>query len=174
MSPRRLVLLGLALVLILMSWGGIAAARRGLSIRSLEQDGVPMVLVAPPAGEKHPGVLIAHGFAGSKQLMLGYAYTLAHSGYATLLWDFRGHGANPFNLNYDSLQPELNTAYAALVDQPGVDPERLAIVGHSMGSQAVLEASLNHPARFNHSWSHGLGMSLFFGWMIAAVFPLAA
>ena len=148
MSRRRLVLLCLALVLIVLAWWGLTSARTGLKIRSLERDGVPMVLVAPQDSSKHPGILIAHGFAGSKQLMLGYGYTLAHSGYATLLWDFRGHGANPFALHFDSLQPELESAYAALLEQPEVDPERLAILGHSMGSQAVMSMSLEHPDRF--------------------------
>ena len=107
-----------------------------------------MVLMVPEDAGKHPGVLIAHGFAGSKQLMLGYGYTLAHSGYAALLWDFQGHGANPLSLNYEDLKPDLAVAYATLIAQPEVDPDRVAILGHSMGAQAVLEASLEHPDRF--------------------------
>ena len=57
-------------------------------------------------GAPVPGVVIAHGFAGSKQLMLGYGYTLAHAGYATILFDFNGHGANPAPLERDALRPE--------------------------------------------------------------------
>jgi len=36
-----------------------------------------MLYLAPQQGEKIPGVLVAHGFAGSKQLMLGYARSSA-------------------------------------------------------------------------------------------------
>ena len=40
-----------------------------------------------------------------RQLMLGYGYTLAHAGYAALLWDFGGHGANGGRLERDGLRP---------------------------------------------------------------------
>jgi len=43
------------------------------------------------AGRKYQ--VLVRGFAGSKQLMLGYAHVLAHAGYADAR-DFGGHGAN--------------------------------------------------------------------------------
>ena len=92
-SKKRLFVLLMVLLLIVLSWWGVAAAQTGLVVRSLEKDNIPMLYVAPGQREKMPSVLIAHGFAGSKQLMLGYAYVLAHSGYAVMLWDFGGHGA---------------------------------------------------------------------------------
>jgi predicted alpha/beta-fold hydrolase len=94
MTRQRYFLLLVALLLIVLSWWGIAAARTGLIVKSLNRDGVPLLYVAPQTTEKIPGVLVAHGFAGSKQLMLGYAQVLAHSGYAVMLWDFSGHAAN--------------------------------------------------------------------------------
>ena len=148
---RRRVLLVVAILLIVLSWWGVAAARTGLSIRSLERDNLPMLFVAPQNGENLPGVLVAHGFAGSKQLMLGYAHVLAHGGYAVLLWDFRGHGANqtPFSgFSQSELQNDLEVARATLLNQPEVDPTRLALVGHSMGSSAVMNASIAAPNRY--------------------------
>ena len=148
---RRRVLLIVAILLIVLSWWGVAAARTGLSIRSLEQDNLPMLFVAPQNGENLPGVLVAHGFAGSKQLMLGYAHVLAHGGYAVLLWDFRGHGANqtPFpGFSPSELQNDLEIARATLLSQPEVDPTRLALIGHSMGSSTVMNASIAEPNRY--------------------------
>jgi len=107
-----------------------------------------MIFMAPQGSNKVPGVLIAHGFAGSKQLMLGYGHTFAQAGYATLLWDFSGHGGNPAPLNLTSLQPDLEVAYETLKEQPEVDQERLGILGHSMGSSAVMMASIEQPNRF--------------------------
>ena len=95
-----------------------------------------------------PGVLVAHGFAGSRQLMLGYGYTLAHAGYAVMLWDFAGHGANPQPLAPDSLQAAVDAAYGVLIEQPEVDPGRLALLGHSMGSGAVMAAAIRDPERY--------------------------
>lgn len=144
MNRQRLFVLFTALLLILLSWWRVAAAQAGLEVRSLEHDGVPMLYVAPQQGERMPGVLIAHGFAGSKQLMLGYAYVLAHAGYAAMLWDFGGHGANGTPLERLTLQQDLGVAYTALLKQPRVDPTRLALLGHSMGSGAVMSAGIRN------------------------------
>lgn len=148
MRKQRLFLLIIALLLIALSWWGVAAARSGLIVRSMQRNGVPMLYVAPQASEKIPGVLVAHGFAGSKQLMLGYAHVLAHAGYAVMLWDFGGHGANPVPLKGFSLQKDLDIATAALLEQPEVDSTRLALLGHSMGSGAVMSAGIRDVNRF--------------------------
>jgi pimeloyl-ACP methyl ester carboxylesterase len=87
-------------------------------------------------------VLVAHGFAGSKQLMLGYGHVLAHAGYAVMLWDFDGHGANGTRLQRYELQQNLDVALQALLEQPQVDPDRLALLGHSMGSGIVMNAGI--------------------------------
>jgi dienelactone hydrolase len=148
MTRPRYFLLLMALLLIVLSWWSVAAARTGLVVRSLNQNGVPLLYVAPQDAEKVPGVLVAHGFAGSKQLMLGYAQVLAHAGYAVMLWDFAGHAANSTPLERFSLQQDLDVAYAALIKQSEVDPMRLALLGHSMGSGAVMSAGIRDVDRF--------------------------
>jgi dienelactone hydrolase len=147
-NRQRLFLLVIAVLLIVFSWWQIAAARAGLIVQSLSRNDIPMLYVAPARSQKVPGVLVAHGFAGSKQLMLGYAYTLAHAGYAVMLWDFGGHGANHKPLARLSLQTDLDTAYKALLAQPEVDPQRLAVLGHSMGSGAAMTAAILDRDRF--------------------------
>ncbi|NMG06542.1 alpha/beta hydrolase [Brasilonema sp. UFV-L1] len=144
MNHKRLFLAVTALLLITVSWWGVITARTGLVVRSLEPEGVPMLYVAPRNAEKIPGVLVAHGYAGSKQLMLGYAYVLAHAGYAVMLWDFSSHGANATPLERGSLQQNLDVAYAAILEQPEVDSSRLALLGHSMGSGAVMSAGIEN------------------------------
>ena len=151
MKPTRILILIIALTLIAVSWWQVAAAPRGLTVRHLSRDGVPMLYLAPAgahAARSVPGVLVAHGFAGSRQLMLGYGYTLAHAGYAVLLWDFAGHGANPQPLAPDSLQAAVDAAYDVMIEQPEVDPGRLALLGHSMGSGAVMAAAIRDPDRY--------------------------
>ncbi len=156
MTRTRYFLLFIALLLIVLSWWGVVAARDGLVVRSwnvrearsLNREGVPLLYVAPKTTAKVPGVLVAHGFAGSKQLMLGYAHVLAHGGYAVMLWDFAGHAANAAPLGGLSLQQDLDVAYAALIEQSEVDPARLALLGHSMGSGAVMSAGIRDVNRF--------------------------
>lgn len=146
MTRQRLFGLIVALLLIVLSWWGVVSARSGLVVQELKHNQVPMLYVAPQKGDKLPGVLVAHGFAGSKQLMLGYAHVLAHAGYAVMLWDFGGHGANASPL--ESLQHDLDIAYNALLEQPRVEKGSLALLGHSMGSGAVMSASISNPNRF--------------------------
>jgi pimeloyl-ACP methyl ester carboxylesterase len=148
MTRLRYFFLFVALFLIGFSWWGVVSARDGLVVRSLEREGVPLLYVAPQGAKQVPGVLVAHGFAGSKQLMLGYAHVLAHGGYAVMSWDFASHGANAARLEDFSLQQDLDVAYAALIEQPEVDRTRLALLGHSMGSGAVMSAGIRDVNRF--------------------------
>jgi pimeloyl-ACP methyl ester carboxylesterase len=148
LNRKRLWLLLLATLLIVSSWLGIAVARMGLNVRSLTQDGIPLLYLAPQQAKSVPGVLVAHGFAGSKQLMLGYGHVLAHAGYAVMLWDFDGHGANPTPLKQYEMRRTLDLALRSLLKQPEVDPTRLALLGHSMGSGVVMSEAIRDPNRF--------------------------
>ncbi len=147
MNGKRLLVLVVTLVLIVFSWWGVTTAQANLTIRQMEREGVPLLYIAPNT-KKVPGVLIAHGYTGSKQLMLGYGYTLAHAGYAVMLWDFDSHAANRKLLERNSLSSNLEVAYAALIEQPEVDRSRLAVLGHSMGSGAVMSAAVNNVNRY--------------------------
>lgn len=148
LNRQRWGLLLLAILLVVSSWFGIAAARSGLEVRSLQREGIPLLYLAPRQAQAAPGVLVAHGFAGSKQLMLGYGHVLAHAGYAVMLWDFDGHGANGTRLQRYELQQNLNVALPVLLEQPEVDPAHLALLGHSMGSGIVMTAGIRNPDRF--------------------------
>ncbi|MBD1851492.1 alpha/beta fold hydrolase [Leptolyngbya sp. ST-U4] len=152
MKRFQLGLLIGAIALIVLSWWNIVAARSGLVVRTLEQENIPLIYVAPAQADSGansvPGVLVAHGYAGSKQLMLGYAHVLAHAGYAVMLWDFDGHGANPNRLQRYDLQSNLDVGLRALLEQPEVDRTRLAVLGHSMGSGIAMSAGIQNLDRF--------------------------
>src|SRR6478672_10980079 len=147
MSRKRWVVLVLACLMIVLAWVGVLAARTGLVVRQIERSDVPLLYLAPQNQTGVPGVLIAHGFAGSKQLMLGYGHVLAQAGYGVMLWDFSGHGGSRLPQR-DSLQADLQIAYEALLAQPEIDATRLALLGHSMGSGAVMSAGIQQADRF--------------------------
>ncbi len=159
MSKRRVgrlngARLGLAVIaagLILLSWQRIWAAGRGLTTRPLAtESGTPLRFIGPEGASGVPGVIVAHGFAGSSQLMTGYAYALARAGYGVVIFDFDGHGraSGALDRGGDALQRNLESAYGALAAQPEVDPARVALLGHSMGSGAVMSAAIAHPERY--------------------------
>ncbi len=149
LSPRRL-LAALALAALLISWLAVLETRSGLTVRRDREAGQPFTFLAPQSARGTPGILVAHGFGGSQQLMLGYATVLARAGYAVMLWDFAGHAANANRLDVagDSLARDLDRAYERLIAQPEVDAARVGLLGHSMGSGAVLRAGNDHPERY--------------------------
>jgi len=150
LTPARLAWIILSAAAIVASWWGVTRLEGDLTSRRFKRDEVPLIFLAPKDARALPGVIVAHGFSGSKQLMLGYGYTLSHAGYAVMLLDFAGHGANeqPMDTQGDALQRNLDVAYEALTEMPQVDPSRIALLGHSMGSGAVMRAGIEQPDRY--------------------------
>lgn len=138
-----------ALGFMLLCWFQVLSAREGLVVRALQRDSVPLLYLAPKDAQRSaPGVLVAHGFSGSKQLMLGYGHVLARNGYAVMLFDFDGHGGSGDPFRRADLTSNFETAWQALREQPEWDAKRLASVGHSLGTAATLSAAVRHPASF--------------------------
>ena len=116
------------------------------------RDAEPKLLVMAPEGigpDTRPLILIAHGFSGSTAIMRGFALTLAHAGYTTVLWDFAGHGANPEPMSSstggEGLQATAGAALAEALARGYGDPERVAILGHSMGSGVAMAFGIDQP-----------------------------
>ena len=92
----RVLLAAIAAILMALSIWQLEQDRSGLTIRPLEGTGTtPASLYLRDTDAKAPVVVIAHGFAGSRQLMEPFALTLAQAGYLVASFDFEGHGRNP-------------------------------------------------------------------------------
>ena len=99
-------------------------------------------------------VVIAHGFAGSQQLMQPFAATLARNGFIAVTFDCLGHGHNPQPLTGDvtkveegptpALVREFGKVAAFAQSLPGSDG-RIAVLGHSMASDIVIRYAQAHP-----------------------------
>ena len=99
----------------------------------------------PPAAA--PAVLVMHGWGGNAALMLPLARPLHEAGYATLFVDARCHGASDDD-SFASLPrfaEDTEHAFAWLSAREGVDPARIALLGHSVGAGAVLFAASRTP-----------------------------
>ncbi|MEV4642644.1 alpha/beta fold hydrolase [Actinoplanes sp. NPDC049548] len=135
--------------LVLLAAGGLLAAYAGHGLRSSSEsvDGVPVELVRPPgAASGRPAVVVAHGFAGSGRLMRPFADTLARRGYVVALPDLTGHGANTRPLTgQDDVDHDLAAVIRYVRARPDVDPDRVTLVGHSMGAAAVVRAGSRDP-----------------------------
>ena len=129
--------IGLALV-------ELKAASTGAVITPITIGAIPATIFRPADDVSGPAVVIAHGFAGSQQLMQSFALTLARNGYVALTFDFAGHGRNPMPLTGSIT--DANGATRTLLDEltrvgayaRGLGDGRLAVLGHSMASDIVV------------------------------------
>jgi hypothetical protein len=144
----RLLLGGLAVVAIGIALAQLQHARRGVTTESMTVDGTPMTVFRPvDRTGTAPVVVIAHGFAGSQQLMQPFAVTLARGGYVAVTFDFAGHGANPRPLSgsisrEDGATRRLVDETARVVDRAiGLGDGRLALLGHSMATDIIVRVA---------------------------------
>lgn len=152
-GAANLVLAVLALAAILLGFWNLRSATDGLSVKTADVDGTPVTVYQPAAGPPAPVVIIAHGFAGSQQLMQPFAITLARNGYVAVTFDFQGHGRNPKPLRGSLIEAggagrnligELARVAAFARALPGSDG-RLAVLGHSMASDIVVRYAQENP-----------------------------
>ncbi len=72
------------------------------------------------------------------------AVALVESGAAVLLFDKGGTGATGgLARDMAGRTEEVQAAAACALEQPGADPKRLVLVGHSQGSSAAVRATIN-------------------------------
>lgn len=93
-------------------------------------------LFIPNRQEKHPGVIFFHGSGSSEKNWVPTAEKLWEKGIAALTINFRGHSTRE-SLDkvtaYDGISDGL-AGYDFLINQKGVDPDRIGICASSFGA----------------------------------------
>jgi len=151
----------LAVIAIATGVWGLERASDGLVVRTQRLGTTPVTVFEPVArsvasSASPPVVLIAHGFAGSQQLMQPIAVTLARNGFVAITFDFPGHGRNVAPMRGGLVDPQesLRTLLDSMVQmgtfarglasaQGGTG--RYAVVGHSMASDIVVRHAQASP-----------------------------
>ncbi|MDM7947108.1 MAG: alpha/beta hydrolase [Oceanibaculum nanhaiense] len=142
-----------ALVAICVSIVQLEHGRAGLDISEMRIGTTPATLYRKPGntGEaSSPLVVVAHGFAGSRQLMQAYSLTLAQSGYTVLAFDFEGHGRNPVPMSGDVTSIDGTTALLVAETRRVIAAGRtlpnvtgaVALLGHSMATDIIVRAAI--------------------------------
>ena len=120
----------------------------------LSLSGVLTTDPASPPGS--PGVVLVHQFGESKAQWAALPHMLAHSGLRTLAFDLRGHGASDayggaslddLLTDPDGAPRDVDAALAYMAGPGGADPDRLGVVGTSIGANLALVAAIKHQAR---------------------------
>ncbi len=150
MLLRGLVAL-VALIAIASALWRLNAAGVGVTVTTIDVDGTPATVFRPADEALGPVAVIAHGFAGSQQLMRSFALTFARNGYVAVTFDFLGHGRNPEPLGGSITEEQgatralvAETARVAAVAR-GLGDGRLAVLGHSMASDIVVRFAQSSP-----------------------------
>ena len=147
----NLLLAALAIVAIAASLWNLRATTQGLQVSHITIGDTPATVFRPEPLHAAPVVVIAHGFAGSQQLMQPFAVTLARNGYIAVTFDFVGHGRNPRPLTGSIT--EISGATTTLAAQTAqvvqaarkLGDGRLAILGHSMATDIVVRVAQADP-----------------------------
>jgi uncharacterized protein len=105
--------------------------------------GAPCAAWLYPAGE--PIVVMAHGLSGTRRDRLGaFAQRFAAAGFSALVFDHRGFGdsgGEPDRFDPDRQLEDWRAAIAFARALPGVDGDRVATFGSSMGGGNALAAA---------------------------------
>jgi uncharacterized protein len=95
-----------------------------------------LVYVAAGAGP-HPVVILLHGFPGNEK-NLDLAQAIRRAGWDVLYFDYRGSWGSPGDFSFTHCIEDTQAAIAYVRDpinakKMRADPERVALIGHSMG-----------------------------------------
>jgi pimeloyl-ACP methyl ester carboxylesterase len=100
---------------------------------------------AADAGSKNgqiPLIVIAHGWGSNRTRVLRYTRPLYEAGFAVFMYDARSHG-NSDSISAPSalmFRDDVRAAIETAKQLPGVDPDRIAVLGHSLGGFGALLA----------------------------------
>ncbi|MDO9224414.1 MAG: alpha/beta fold hydrolase [Pseudomonadota bacterium] len=140
-------------------------------------------LLPGDADKPAPGVIVLHGWGANLEMMLPLARPIQAAGLTVLLIDARNHGGSDGDTfsSMPRFAEDLDAAVAWLKTQPEVTPEKIALVGHSVGAAAVLLsasrrddlagvislAAFAHPETMMRRWLAGKGIPYIpLGWYV--------
>jgi hypothetical protein len=120
------------------------------------------MLHLPAAALKHraPGVVLFHGFTGDRMeshwIFVKCSRALAQAGIASLRFDFYGSGESDGEFRQMSLRGEIADARAAVAfmrGQKSMDPERVGLLGLSLGGTVAAALAPSVQAKAVVLWS---------------------
>jgi alpha-beta hydrolase superfamily lysophospholipase len=107
---------------------------------------LPGWFVPAPGGHPTPAIVLVHGWESNRARMLPNARFLHAAGFASLLFDVRGHGENPpETLPISAAEFGADTRAAVAVAADRSDVTSVAILGHSMGAIGAAIAAADDP-----------------------------
>ena len=103
--------------------------------------------IPPDPASGGAALIYVHGLGNNRDHLLAEAGILHRHGYGGLLFDLRNHGASEGELTTFGIDEvkDVRGAFDYLAGRPEVDPDRIGILGHSMGAAISLMAAADIP-----------------------------
>lgn len=115
----------------------------------------------PAKQESPPGVILLHMLNRDRHDYDDFARALADAGFSVVSIDFRGHGQSAGSWkkfsaeDWNAMQQDVRAAHEFLLEK-GVNPERVAVVGASIGANHALRYAAQHEVKSVVAISPGL------------------
>jgi uncharacterized protein len=126
-----------------------AGVPRAEAITFSTDDGLTLNGWFVPASTPTPEgtVIVFNGNAGHRGYRAELARLFADTGYATLLFDYRGYGDNPGAPTEDGLARDAHAARRYVASRPMVDARRIIYFGESLGAAVAVGLAVDEPPR---------------------------
>jgi len=111
------------------------------------RDGLRLAAWCFPS-QNRAAIILLHGYKANRSTMLPIAAMLIRHGYGVIIPDFRGHGESEGELitfGHNEVR-DVEAAHQYLLTRSEVDPERIGLLGNSMGSATALLYAAENPA----------------------------
>jgi pimeloyl-ACP methyl ester carboxylesterase len=89
--------------------------------------------------------LFLHGNAGNVSYWVEVAIVFRKVGWNTLILDYRGYGRSSGSPTEEGTYLDARAAYLHLVEDRGIDPSRIVVVGRSLGGGVATWLAEHHP-----------------------------
>jgi len=97
-------------------------------------------LYTPPKDGKRPAALVLHGLPGLEK-NYDIAMALRDLGCFALIFHYRGCWGSKGRYAFSGFPDDVRSVLTVLLQRPDVDPERVWVVGHSMGGFAAITST---------------------------------
>jgi uncharacterized protein len=126
-------------------------ARHGLKFEEVSftsRDGTSLSgWFIPAAGEPKGTVIHFHGNAQNMTAHFGFVSWLPDQGFNLFVFDYRGYGKSAGNPEREGLYEDSMAALDYIEKRPGIDHERLLVLGQSLGGANAITALGSQPRK---------------------------